>query len=141
MQSIEQEKITIVEVQSGKIELVVIQHLPTIQFNCSCEDALPYCHAVCCKHRPDYNIALDDEEIKKFADTSIRHPTIPHINLMAYSKDGHCVHLENCKCSVHEAKPSICKQWHCSPGGVGEGIVIRDEGWSLVPVHGDLQQI
>jgi len=139
MESTERETITVAEVSSGKIELVFVDQLPVLQFNCSCEDALPYCNALCCRRRPDYNMALEGvDEMKRFADSSIRHPTLPLVRLMAY-KDGACIHLDGCKCAVHAQKPSICKRWHCSPGGIGEGIEIRDGGFSFVTVHGDLQ--
>jgi hypothetical protein len=131
---------TLVTVPSGKIELVLIDQGPVIQFNCSCDDALPYCNAVCCRHRPTYNLALDgEEEIKRFADSSIEHPDIPGIRLLDYTAEGDCVHLLGNRCLVHACKPSICRHWHCSPGGIGEDITIHDDGFSLLPARGDLQ--
>lgn len=132
------------EVQSGTIELVHNRSVLLLQFNCNCEDALPYCHAMCCRQRPVYNAKLDTDEIEKFKG-------VPSIGALSYipvpSRDVlyvlpanlqtmDCSYLEDSKCTVHSDKPRSCKEWHCSPKGNINDTEIkhRDVGWMLMPV-------
>lgn len=125
--------------ESGTIDLILNdQQQLVMQFNCECKDALPYCKAVCCRHRPYYNIALEPGEEGKF-DKTIPNPMDSTIQLLGHS-GSNCAYLnQSCQCSVHSDKPKICQKWHCSPGGKGEGIEIRDDGWILLPAKGDAQ--
>lgn len=135
---------TIAEVPSGKIELVFENDTVQLQFNCSCEDALPYCKAMCCRHRPYFNILLDADEVDKFEcvkvnseDVSIRHEQgETDINQLYILKEegSKCIYLDDaCHCKVHNDKPRACTKFHCSPGGVGDEISMRDAGWVLLP--------
>lgn len=121
-------KITLQILESGTIDLVEDGEL-YLQFNASCEDALPYCRARCCKSRPEINVAVDDNESFQTVDVVVRGKTLKVLDNI----DGHCVYLENDLCKVHSHKPRSCSIWHCSPGGKGEGITIRDFGWKLTP--------
>ena len=125
----ESHKTTLVELPSGKIELVVNQQdEPVLQFNCSCQDALPYCKAVCCKGRPVYNILVppDREDLK-----SQPHPFNPQFQVLQ-TEGNRCCYLSNENmCSIHSDKPDICRTWHCSPGGVGENLTQKCGGWNL----------
>jgi hypothetical protein len=118
------------EVPSGKIEIIETENgEPLLQFNCSCLDALPYCRAACCKGRPGFNVGLEQDELDKYewyiADT------LPGQPLIQYEGDC-CKYLTNdCKCVIHLDKPKTCQKWHCSPGGIGDGVQIRSEGWRL----------
>jgi Fe-S-cluster containining protein len=56
----------------------------------------------------------------------------PLVTLEKDPKTDACVYLDHSKCSIHEMKPENCKDWHCSPGGVGEGIKERANGWILL---------
>lgn len=131
---------TISDVPSGKIELVFDGEMQLLQFNCSCDDALPYCRAVCCRNRPYFNVLLEPEEVQKFK--SMPHPQ--HVNLLILQEDGsRCIYLDNntCHCAVHSDKPKICTRYHCSPGGSGDGIDLRGNGWMLLPRDGNLQGV
>jgi hypothetical protein len=131
-------KIQIKEVESGTIDLYFNGQQQLLQFNCSCDDALPYCKAMCCRNRPAYNVLLNKEEEEQFG-KQLPYPHDSDLKILDHT-GGHCIYLtEECRCSVQETKPAICKRWHCSPGGVGEGIDLWDSGWALVPGKGDIQ--
>lgn len=143
---------TIAEVPSGKIELVFEDGTVQMQFNCSCADALPYCHAICCRHRPYFNILLDPDEITKFEcvkvnneDISIRNGQEASSNELYVLKEegSQCIYLDGntCHCKVHDDKPRACSKYHCSPGGIGENVSMRDGGWILLPKNGNAQGI
>lgn len=135
------EKLTLMEVESGTIDIAFNGTQQLLQFNCSCKDALPYCNAVCCRNRPHYNVLLTKDEEDQF-EKKIQFPTDPKLYILDH-KDGACAYLdaacEDGYCSVHASKPAICKRWHCSPNGVGEGLDLFDDGWVLTPGQGDLQ--
>ena len=122
-------KTVLVELPSGRIELTSdSQDEPVLQFNCSCEDALPYCRAMCCKGRPVYNILVppDREDLEREP-----HPYNPTLSVLP-TKGNRCCYLTNDNmCSIHEKKPPICSTWHCSPGGVGENLTQKCGGWNL----------
>jgi Fe-S-cluster containining protein len=54
-----------------------------------------------------------------------------------------CIYLEDGKCSVHQDKPKMCQQWHCSPRGeVNDSrIERRDAGWMLMPMRREEAQL
>jgi hypothetical protein len=132
-------KTTIREVESGTIDLVLDEGITMMQFNCSCEDALPFCKAMCCRNRPYYNILLEKDEEDKF-DKKEEYPHDLSRHILQH-QNGNCSYLdESSKCKLHPDKPRICKSWHCSPEGKGEGITIRDKGWTLIPAQGNAQQ-
>jgi len=116
-------------VDSGTIDIVENEDKQYLQFNCSCADALPFCKAMCCKGRPRFNVQLMDGESEKFK--SILHPN-GSLKILDHNA-GSCCYLKDNKCLVHDDKPEICGKWHCSPGGVGEGIKLRDKGWVFTP--------
>lgn len=127
---------TLVEVPSGTIDIVHTTAGPTLQFNCSCEDALPYCRGMCCGMRHLYNTNLTEEESKEFK--SFTHPKRPGEFFLAFDvRDQKCVYQDRDygTCNLHfTKKPAQCVNWHCSPGGVGDGIVKRDRGWFMLPM-------
>lgn len=133
-------KIVIKEVPSGKIEMIFDGEVQLLQFNCSCDDALPYCRAMCCRHRPYFNVLLEPHEITKYESTAhLQHP-----DLFVLQENGtRCTYLDDnsCRCAVHDDKPKSCSRYHCSPGGVGDGINLRDVGWMLLPRGGNLQGV
>ena len=122
-------KIVLVKLSSGAIELSSdTNNEPVIQFNCSCEDALPFCKAMCCKGRPLYNILVPPD--RKDLET-VLHPYDNSLNVLK-TNENCCVYLLNDnKCSINNNKPEICKTWHCSPGGVGENLTQKCDGWNL----------
>lgn len=130
----------IAEVASGSIEMVFDGDSQLLQFNCSCDDALPYCRAMCCRHRPYFNILLESDEIEKFK--SVPHPQRTELFILQ-EEGSRCVYLNNdtCDCVVHTDKPKACAAYHCSPGGVGDNIKMRDVGWLLLPRGGNLQGV
>lgn len=133
------EKITLKKVDSGTIDLTFNGRQQLLQFNCSCADALPFCNAMCCRNRPQYNVLLSKAEEERF-EKKIQFPSDPKLHILDH-KDGNCVYFdgEDCSCTTHDTKPDICRKWHCSPGGVGEGLDLFDNGWALGPAKGDLQ--
>jgi hypothetical protein len=117
----------LVNLPSGSIDLVHDSISLSMQFNCSCDDALPFCKAQCCRLRSLYGVPIESDEVHKFK-------TDVHGDLVILQKkvDDSCTYLENDRCSVHVDKPKNCSNWHCSPGGVGEGITVRANGWILL---------
>lgn len=117
---------------TGPIEIVFDGKQLVLQFNCSCEDALPICKAACCRYRPFYNVAVADEEKSKFLTQP--NPDNPEMHILQNRGDT-CVYLNgSCGCEVHSDKPKVCGQWHCSPFGVGDGITNRQKGWVVLPL-------
>lgn len=129
-------KVNLVQLPSGSIDIVFDGITSSLEFNCSCTDALPYCNAQCCRLRSLYGVPLYETERYNFKwDKARQVKTDDGVFNILQSKpeDGSCAHLlGNGLCEVHEAKPKNCKNWHCSPGGVGEGITIRANGWILL---------
>jgi len=115
----------LLDLLSGTIDIVGGR----LQFNCSCDDALPYCEARCCKGRPEWNIEVSDEDAVEFvwAETVDGRviKTLPIVGEACGYLDG-----DN-RCGVYALRPGQCKGWHCSPGGVGADIMVRANGWKL----------
>lgn len=128
-----EQRTLIAEVPSGKIEIVFDGVTARMEFNCECLDALPYCHGMCCRLRTNFTVILRPEEIAKFEHRPFPHNTDLKI-LQHNESDASCVYLKEDKCSVHESgKPWACRSFHCSPAGVGEGVLYRQNGWLLSP--------
>ena len=125
-------KTTLVTLPSGTIDMVLEEGDVVLQFNTTCQDALPYCKAMCCRNRDKFNVPLTSEERDKFKHW---HYTMGYEStyLLQYNKEKECVYLCNDLCKVHSDKPSGCQSWHCSPGGKGEGITVRGDGWTMSP--------
>jgi len=125
---------TLVETESGPIEIVHTDAGPTMQFNCKCMDALRYCSGMCCHNRHMYNTPLTEEEATRFQHYQLAER--PGEKFIAFGSDMKCVYLDRMDgtCTVHETKPMGCRIGHCSPGGKGEGITQRDEGHIMIPV-------
>lgn len=121
---------------SGNIELVFTDKALTLEFNCDCMDALPYCRAMCCRLRPIVNTTVLSEERRLYA--HMPHPNHPELNILQTKANGFdCIYLgEDDKCAVHYHKPQSCRRYHCSPGGNpnDEQIERRDYGWMLLPL-------
>lgn len=135
---VKNERTTIVETKTGPVELVLVKGMfMVLQFNCECTDALPYCKANCCRMRSGLNVVLQPEEVNKFASTLVKSSGL-HV-LQPQKETDACVYLSDTDmCVVHEDKPAMCKAWHCSPGGKGDGILVRDGGWFLSPLSTDI---
>lgn len=132
----EQDVVTIKEVPSGTIDVVHVKQGQLLQFNCSCADALPYCKGMCCGMRHMYNTHLTDEEAASGKYAVLNLSTRPGENFIAFDPDTkHCIHQTSAGfCGVHLDKPESCGNWHCSPGGVGEGVTRRSGGWFMLPI-------
>lgn len=129
------------DVPSGKIELVFNGLYSTLQFNCACVDALPYCKGMCCRLRQGFTVLLTTEEIPKYKHRP--YPRQPELMILDNSPDGNsCCYLDQQKstCTIHGGHPQMCKDYHCSPGGVGENVKYRDGGWMWTPM-GCVQQM
>jgi Fe-S-cluster containining protein len=118
----------LVQVQSGTIDLQFDGKTLAMEFNCSCEDALPYCQALCCRMRTFYGVEVTEAEKNKF-DVMYRDGKLV---LSSRQDNDACSYLDGNSCMVHSIKPERCKEWHCSPNGVGEGIKVRGTGWLLI---------
>lgn len=119
------------KVPSGIIEIVESDEGdPLLQFNCECIDALPWCKAACCRGRPQWNSGVYPDELEKFETLDIE--VEDGIKLLKFIKNR-CWYLgkDDNLCGTHPDKPRICKEWHCSPGGKGEDIKLRSNGWKL----------
>lgn len=123
------------QTDSGPIELVWDKNddMVRLQFNCRCEDALPYCHAMCCRNRTRYNVEIEADEAHKY-DTQPLLDVLSTEELITLQTVGNnCCYLAGDKCSIHATKPKRCQLWHCSPGGKGDGLTERSSGWDLQP--------
>lgn len=137
-----EERTTLVETPSGKIELAFNGAFQVLQFNCECMDALPYCKAMCCRLRSGYHVKLLEGEKGKYESRplKVRDPNGLHV-LQTKKKDGSCVYLnDEALCRIHQTKPWACGVWHCSPGGKGDGIRFTDQGWRLGPAEGSARK-
>jgi len=132
---------TLKEVPSGKIELVFNGVYSTLQFNCHCLDALPYCKAMCCRLRQGFTVLLTEEEKHKYE--SKPYARDASLRVLQTSKDGQaCYYLdqEKYQCTIHDHSPWMCGVYHCSPEGKGDRVKYRDAGWLWTPM-GCLQQL
>lgn len=135
----------LVTLQSGTIDLVEVQGELLLQFNASCMDALPYCHGMCCRMQHAYSAEITLADL-----LGGNEPRMPLIARSAMSEDGRGILVLPVKteneseclfvdqehmCSIHQCKPENCRNWHCSPGGVGEGLKTRAIGWRLIPTQ------
>ena len=136
-----EERTTLKELPSGKIELVWNGVYSTLQFNVHCLDALPFCKAMCCRMRQGFSVMLKPEEIGKYK--SRPHPLNPETHIVQTDSSGqHCTYLDSgsCQCTIHDHSPWMCGAYHCSPGGKGDRVEHRDGGWLWTPI-GALQQL
>lgn len=116
----------LVWLNSGSIDLELINGKLYLQFNCYCREAIPFCHAMCCRNRPSVNVLVGEEEAANYRTTEVG----PYRVLEWIDKS--CIYLDsNDRCAVHTRKPSECRKWHCSPKGVGNHIEVREKGWLL----------
>lgn len=127
-------KNTLVQLSSGTIDLVHENGKMLLQFNAECLDALPFCKGMCCKLQNYLSVQLNNKEITKFGQRVARSDeTIPPGLIPVKSGTTECKYSQDNLCSVHTHKPERCKSWHCSPGGKGEGITVRSNGWLMLP--------
>jgi hypothetical protein len=123
-----EERRTLVELPSGKVELVWNGLWVLLQFNAKCVDCLPYCHAMCCR---TFSIGAEEDEAHKFRTKP--HP-ITKLPMILRNDQNVCTHLQkDCKCEVHADKPKMCRRFACSPGTEidDETITRRDAGWLI----------
>jgi hypothetical protein len=125
----------IVNLPSGSIDIVHDGPLVLLQFNCSCADALPYCHGMCCSMQMAYSAEMTQEESNRLGSRVVNEKLVlPVLD----NKPWQCKYQSdiNGLCTVHDMKPENCKNWHCSPQGMGEGITKRAQGWVMLPTQG-----
>lgn len=131
----------LVELPSGGIDLAVVDGELRLQFNTTCLEALPYCQAMCCRVQKEYSatlVAKDKLVQLGLTRTSKSKETGEEILVLPVKPENpnECLFLDHEHlCSVHQIKPEECGNWHCSPGGVGEGLRTRASGWRLVPTQ------
>ena len=103
-----------------------------IQFNSSCDEALPVCQAMCCRMRKYYSVHLTAEE-----STRLDCHEQDGVFLLAGLENGDCAYLEGNRCSIYAERPKACAEWHCSPqGGLADPqITKREQGWVLFPAR------
>jgi Fe-S-cluster containining protein len=130
-----EERQTLKEVPSGKIELVWNGVYSTLQFNCDCMDAIPFCKAMCCRLRQGFTVLLKAGEVSKYKNRPF--PQDPQLRVLQRSEDGNsCYYLDSEKslCTIHGDHPEMCRVYHCSPQGKGDGVKHRDGGWLWTPM-------
>jgi hypothetical protein len=89
---------------------------------------------MCCKLQNVLSVQLNEKEMKQFGTRVFGENEIGPTNLIQIKPNTtECKYSKDDLCSVHNKKPEKCKQWHCSPGGQGEGITIRANGWLMLP--------
>ena len=122
------------EVKSGTIDIESNGFMLMLQFNCNCDDVLPYCQAMCCKMRMGYNAMLTDEEAERLGHVDVVKDNSV-FKFLPHKADYSCIHLENDRCKVHDQKPRMCMEEHCSPrGNMGDPTIKRRfGGWLLLP--------
>ncbi len=136
-----EERQTLVELPSGRIELVWNGTFSTLQFNAECVECLPFCKAMCCRLRQGFTVLLQEDEIPKYKNRPF--PQNPELRVLERSKDGNsCYYLDSDRslCTIHGHHPKMCSDYHCSPQGKGDGVKHRDGGWLWTPM-GCLQQL
>lgn len=125
----QESRVTLLEVPSGKVEMVFNGAWTLLQFNVEdCREVLHLCHAQCCR---SFSIGLEEEEAHKFKTKP--HPISKQPTLLRNDLNV-CNYLqEDCKCQVHTDKPAMCRRFHCSPGGAlnDKTITRRDAGWLI----------
>jgi hypothetical protein len=130
------DRVSITNVPSGSVDLVWNGVFARIEFNCNCMDALPLCNGMCCRKRSGYSVELEEDELGFYQH---RYHPITGAAILATTEDGMtCIyHRIDGKCGIHNRRPKMCRQWHCSPQGAlnDEEIVRRDSGWILNPVR------
>jgi hypothetical protein len=129
------------EVPSGKIELVDNGVYSTLQFNCHCLDALPFCKAMCCRLRQGFTVMMTpNDDASKYKTKP--HPQNPELKILQHDADGkQCTYLsDKFECTIHTDSPWMCGAYHCSPGGKGDRVQYRDGGWIWSPM-GLVQQL
>lgn len=113
------------EVNSGTVDVELIDGNIYLQFNCSCQDANPFCRAICCRNRPNVNVLVGENEEGYESTMTGPFRVLNWVN-------GACSYLSGReRCTIHKMKPKECKHWHCSPRGVGENITSREKGWLI----------
>jgi len=107
-----------------------------IQFNASCDEALPVCQAMCCRMRKYYSVPLTPDEAKLLRGTWTEKDG-QAVCLLDGEENGDCVYLSGDRCLVYDDRPQACREWHCSPqGGLSDPeIVKRENGWVLFPAR------
>lgn len=100
-----------------------------VQFNTTCDDALPTCDAMCCRMRPYFNVKIYEWEAFKYK-TEIQ----DGIRVLIAKPNGDCLYLDGARCSIYNDRPHQCRAWHCSPEGNKDDpqITKRENGWLLV---------
>ena len=130
-----EERQTLVEVASGKVELVWNGVYSTLQFNAACTDVVHLCKGMCCRLRQGFTVLLRADEVGKFE--SKPYPRDASLHVLQTSPDGNaCFYLEQEKslCKIHGKAPQMCQDYHCSPEGKGDGVKYRDGGWLWTPM-------
>jgi|SRR5215469_11937575 len=121
----------------GRIDFVRQGPFLLLQFNSSCNDALPICQAACCRLRKYYSVHLTEEEATRLECTWTATKDGGAVALLDGTAEGDCVYLKDSRCSIWDERPQDCRNWHCSPQGGLEDpeITRRENGWVLFPAR------
>lgn len=119
---------------TGTIDIVWDGRFTLIQMNCSCLDALPTCKGMCCRWKSGYTVRLEDDE------TDYRSIEYQGQRILAPDAQRQwCTYFDPMVsiCTIHDRRPKMCRQWHCSPEGEKNDaqIQVRDAGWMLSPLR------
>ena len=109
------------EVKSGEIVIEEGGDGVWLRFECSCEDAIPFCRSACCGL---YGIDVEEGEIvtvqKAAKKQNIHLPVVPNTDDGTYemqrSSDSWCCCLdrETRGCKIYDARPQTCREYHCT---------------------------
>ena len=133
----ELQRTVIKELKSGSIDVTWDGHFVRTEFNCSCIEANSICHGMCCRSKAGFSVELEEDEYYFYQHKFHPRTRVP---LLATTADGtSCIYLDAEKglCTIHDKRPKMCRQWHCSPQGEKKDkeIVCRDAGWMLLPMR------
>lgn len=105
----------IATVPSGEIRLQQGSDGLWLQFDCECEDALPWCQAQCCALR---GIGVRTNERDKLNDF-IEWDEGMEGTVMIREADAFCTCLDRITrtCTIYEDRPKTCRDFHCTRGG------------------------
>lgn len=95
-----------------------------LRFECSCDDALPFCKATCCSL---YGTIVQPHEVEQFkelglADT-VQYDPATCTWIMARSSTGYCRQNdpETRRCKIYENRPATCQEFHCTQHASARG--------------------
>lgn len=104
------------ETPSGPIAIEAGAGGTYLRFECSCEDAIPYCKAACCA-LPGIAVTKEERKVLKKLGATFVKDEDGGWELERRSND-YCVmnDPQTRACTVYESRPETCVAFHCTRG-------------------------